>query len=321
MINNLPSVSVIIPAKNSSTYIKECIESVLNCGYQRDKLEIILVDNGSEDDTAKIASSLADSVLILPKISISALRNRGAETANNEILVFLDSDCTVLDNWLETGIQTLNDESIYKSSIVGSNHLVPPDAKWLEKAWCSQQIKGLTEASHIPSGNLFIKKEIFNKLGGFNESLTTGEDYDLCQRARKYGLIISNTDIKAIHHGNPKNLKQMFKREIWHGLGGLYFYKNNIINKPLIAAIIFSFSLIFLFLGLLLYFFTGDNFLVLIGSLGVITIMTLTLLYKRKFIKNTLQAFQLGLLYMIFYLGRFISIPFYFFKRDFYHKR
>jgi glycosyltransferase involved in cell wall biosynthesis len=92
---NLPLVSVVVPAYNVEKYIYECIKSILNQNYEN--IEIIIVDDGSTDNTGVIVDELAlkDSRVIAihqNNKGVSAARNRGMDMANGEFIVFVDSD-------------------------------------------------------------------------------------------------------------------------------------------------------------------------------------------------------------------------------------
>lgn len=84
--NSQPFVSVIIPALNADKTIKACLKALFSLSYPKDKIEIILVDNGSSDRTLDIAKSFPVKVYIKPDISISALRNYGASVARGAII-------------------------------------------------------------------------------------------------------------------------------------------------------------------------------------------------------------------------------------------
>src|SRR5579884_1618468 len=91
------SVSIIIPALNEARMIGKCLESVAQLDFPHGHFEVILVDNGSTDDTVKIAESFTDRIhlKVLQKrgVRISGLRNLGAREAQGEIVAFLDADC------------------------------------------------------------------------------------------------------------------------------------------------------------------------------------------------------------------------------------
>ena len=91
-----------IPAKNEQQMIGQCLDAINNLAYDPARYECIVVDNGSVDDTAKIAKQKGAKVLTLAEGTISALRNCGAKQAQGEYLAFIDADCVIDRELVET---------------------------------------------------------------------------------------------------------------------------------------------------------------------------------------------------------------------------
>src|SRR3569832_472641 len=210
-----PFVSIIIPAFNEAKYISGCLNSLKNLNYPKERYEIIVVDNGSTDETVSISRSFTDKVYLIPGVNVSSLRNFGAQKGNGEIYAFIDADCLADAQWIRNAVSFLEGQGC----ITGSKCQVPLNSGWVEKTWFSQRENEVTEVPYINSGNLIVPANIFKSINGFNESLVTGEDYEFCLRAKRITKVISNDNIRVIHLGNPKTLRQFLKREMWHGLG------------------------------------------------------------------------------------------------------
>lgn len=228
--------SVIIPAKNESKNIARCIQSVLNSVKDRSSIEVIVVDNGSFDTTVEIAKKEGARVFVRKNVNISALRNFGVEKASYNIIGFIDADCDALPGWIENARKILSDNLI---GIVGDYYRLPDEPKWIEKAYFSSILRKRREVSYLSGGNMVIRKDNFLNVGGFDERVTTGEDYVLCLKFRSAGFkIIADPSVSVIHHGNPKTLTQLFKKEIWHGLGMFDLYKYGKVTLPLIWSLL-----------------------------------------------------------------------------------
>lgn len=93
--------TVVIPAKNEAERITGCIKSLLMQTVESDSVEIIVVDNGSSDETASIALSLGARVEIAPGATIASLRNKGAALARGEFIAFVDADMEMPPGYLE----------------------------------------------------------------------------------------------------------------------------------------------------------------------------------------------------------------------------
>src|SRR3972149_7646202 len=210
-MSSLPFVSVIVPSFNEEKHIEDCLNALAQLNYPKDRYEIIIVDNGSTDATISIASKFTQHIYIYPGITVGALRNFGVKKANGGIYAFIDADCNADKDWLINAVVKLNKEHC----VTGSKYAVPDHGTWIEKAWFSQTLQGRHKVLYINSGNLFVPTNIFKIVGGFDESLQTGEDYEFCQRAGKITKIISDSSIKVTHLGNPKTVMSFLTREIW----------------------------------------------------------------------------------------------------------
>lgn len=298
-----PFVSIIIPSYNESKFIKLCLESLKKLNYPKDKFEIIVADNGSTDDTVAICSHYTSKVYIAPNLTVGGLRNFGAKKAVGQIYAFIDADCIADLNWLKNAIVILDQEEC----VVGSKYDIPANAKWIEKVWFSQKQKGRHEVTYINSGNMLMSEKLFNKIGGFNQSIKTGEDYELCLRAKKIAKIISDDAVKVIHLGNPKTLGAFLKREIWHGLGGFGSIKDKWVDLPLFGTIAFFLFSAFQFFSLIIMFFFDTTNIFLLATGGLIILLIATAIYRINYINNLKGFLQLMALYYVYYLGRSIA--------------
>src|SRR5690554_2773864 len=98
-----PSFSIVIPVFNEENYIGRCLKSIYNSNYEHSQFEVIVVDNGSHDRSHQIALGFEHTrVLQLAKGNVGAVRNHGAAHARGDVLFFIDADCLVDPNWLQS---------------------------------------------------------------------------------------------------------------------------------------------------------------------------------------------------------------------------
>jgi len=212
-----PVVSIIIPALNEEGRIEKCLSSINDLDAPEGIFEIILIDNGSSDRTGEIAKGLGAQVYSITTGTISRLRNYGALKAKGEIFAFVDADCVVSKDWLKYALKELENESV---GATGSNYQVPDQSTWVSKAWGfnMRELKDRGETNWIQSGNLIIKRDVFNLVGGFDEHLSVCEDSDICYRIKDEGYkIMSNLAISSYHLQFAETLGGFFKKELWHG--------------------------------------------------------------------------------------------------------
>lgn len=188
-----PLVSVIVPTRNSAGFLSACLTSIKNQTYKN--IEIVIVDNYSIDKTKIIAKSLRhsgerrDSRIPIKFYSHgperSAQRNFGAKKSRGKYLLFIDSDMElskeVVGECIEK-IQVPKNKSQTKRKIAG---IIIPEESFGEGFWA--QCKKLERSFYVGvdwiEAARFYDKKIFIKLGGFDENLIAGEDWDLSQRA------------------------------------------------------------------------------------------------------------------------------------------
>jgi len=218
----LPVVSVIIPVKNDAARLAVCLASLQRQTYSADRFEIIVVDNGSSDDSCDVAGQYGAQVLHLPKLRVGALRNAGVEQASGDILAFVDSDHELPATWIQSGAMELQSHPEIKA--VGAPCLAPPNGTWVQRTWQKHRLRRQERGSvrWLGAGNMFVRRSEFDAIGGFNEDLIAAEDVDLCLRlAPLPGDIVSDPRIENVHHGEPATVWRLFWKEYWRGSSGV----------------------------------------------------------------------------------------------------
>ena len=223
--------------------IGRCLESLAKMPFSRDRFEVLVVDNGSRDKTLSIAESFQDrlNLRILQKtnVRISALRNLGARAAASDILVFLDADCLVPEGWLDRILELAPADG---AGVLGAHYLLPDDSTWVGRTWHRyQEAPKSGEVSHVPAGDLIMRREDFLRLGGFDESIQTNEDYELCERARKSGMQVrAFPGIGVIHLGTAQSLRVFFRKQAWHGTHVIKVFFRDVLRSHNRKAVFFA---------------------------------------------------------------------------------
>lgn len=222
-----PSVAVVIPARNEAANIPACLAAIAAQDYPARLVKVVVVDNGSSDRTRELAELGGAAVLVDETATIAGLRNRGAAFQGGDVLAFIDADMIPSPGWLREAAPVLQEAGV---GAVGGMLNIPADVGWVERAWCvARQTKPeKAEFGWLPSGNLFVNRAAFQEIGGFDESLTTCEDVDICARLRGAGYKLMFVKKAAvIHTGESKSVRAMFRKELWRG-------KNSIGRLPAI---------------------------------------------------------------------------------------
>lgn len=218
-----PLVSFVMPVLNGERYIARCLLAIRNQQYTGGSSEVLIIDNGSTDHTHQIIRDLGFDFQLLPELNVSALRNRGAAMVQGEYIAFVDSDVELTPQWLQHGLPAFKDEKVVAS---GCFPEVPEDATWVQQTWDLHQRGRRSRAEPTPvswlsSMNLIVRRDDFLAVSGFNESLETAEDVDLCYRLGQHGTILYNPAMKAVHWGEARDLRSFWRKEAWRGLGNL----------------------------------------------------------------------------------------------------
>lgn len=190
--------SIIIPTLNEEKNLAICLESLMNQTYKN--FEAIIVDGGSKDRTRDIVELYGFQIITVEKTrphDVSVAKNRGAENAKGDILLFLDADMILEPNCLEV----LN--GYYKIfSVIGiACKILPLQGNGIENTMYQinnllarfSNRMGLHELSYFSCHS--YRKNIFMKVGGFREDLNACEDLDLSLRIRRLGKYIVTPEI------------------------------------------------------------------------------------------------------------------------------
>jgi glycosyltransferase involved in cell wall biosynthesis len=202
-----PTVSVIVTTKNSAHTLEACLAS-LKRQTARD-LEILVVDNFSNDQTPEIARRLANMFeQVGPERSRQ--RNRGGELASGSWLLFLDSDMA-----LPPGIVA----ECLAAKERGFPALIIPEVSKGTGYWAA--VKALERACYVGDDTIeaarFIQRDLFWEVGGFDEDLTGPEDWELTARIRRAGKPIGRTQTPLIHDEGHLRLKETVRSKFYYG--------------------------------------------------------------------------------------------------------
>lgn len=302
--------SIIIPAKNEEQNIGLCLDSINAMNFDRERFEVLLIDNGSSDRTVDIAKDKGARVFIQPDVTISQLRNFGSSQAKGKVLAFIDADCSVEKNWLQEASRYLNDTCM---SCFGSPPVVPDDATWVQQTWflVRQKKMQVEEVAWLESMNMFVRRDLFLAIGGFNEELITCEDYDLSLRLQKHGPIIADQRLRAVHHGEAATVGHFFRKERWRGTSNLQGLRSHGFVWGELPSLLLPLCYLALTLLVVVCILTSlviPTTTMLSGLLLVVFLwqgpLLLLALLKSRWAAGPVQLSRLWLLFNVYYLAR-----------------
>lgn len=215
-------VSFIIPHKGREELLERTLQSVFELDFDQNEREIIVVTQNIALACASIdRSRFAFTTIFRPeRETISTLRNVGVTHASGEYLAFLDADIQLSPNWLRVMFSEF--EANPERVLVSARQQGAPDAGIIEVIRVLLQNTANDRAVQFLDGrNLFLKREIFEKAGGFPEDLVTCEDYYFTHNVHQLGEMYVSSKTAYVHLGEDKSFNEMFRKEIWRGQANL----------------------------------------------------------------------------------------------------
>ncbi|WP_320042229.1 mycofactocin biosynthesis glycosyltransferase MftF [uncultured Desulfobacter sp.] len=251
-----PFVSVIIPVRDREKELGRCLESLSALHYPLERLEVIVVDDGSKDNSAWYAKKWGAKVISSGANGAgpAAARNRGAAVANGEILAFIDSDCTASKEWFQQLVPLFDDATLAAVGGKVAGISKESDLDLYEDVMSSLCMgahprlagKG-ADTFYLPSCNLLVKKDAFLDLNGFAPTMQVGEDVDLCWRLRDKGWRIAYMPAGAVFHKHRNQLWSFMSRRFFYGTSEEKLQrlhpkrKKQMVVPPLLAGLLFVF--------------------------------------------------------------------------------
>lgn len=220
-----PFVTVIIPVRNRPKAIADCLESLTRLVYPREKMEVIVIDDASDDNTPEIVTRYPVQIIRLDRHSqASYCRNLATRKASGEILAFLDSDCLSGPHWLMEIIPIFNDPANGAAGGLVDSFYNENGLDRYEKVKSSLNMgkrpKNSMEGDlflYVPTCNMLVRKEVFLDIGGFKEDLFIGEDVDFCWRMQDRGFHLEYRPVGRIFHKHRNRIKDFCSRRFDYG--------------------------------------------------------------------------------------------------------
>lgn len=192
-------ISVIIPARDAEATIGRALEALAAQRFE-EQFEVIVVDDGSIDATARIVEAASGPIRLIrqPAAGPAAARNRGVAAASTQLLAFTDADCFATPDWLREGLVALERADLVQGAVRCDPGAA---ARPFDRSVSVARESGLYETA-----NLFCRRELFERIGGFEDWLGAqlgkqlAEDVWLGWRARRVGARIEFCDRALVDH-------------------------------------------------------------------------------------------------------------------------
>ena len=222
------TVSVIIPAYNASTTLGPALEA-LSHQETRNPFEIIVVDDGSSDDTSIVVRRFPQARYVYQdNAGPAAARNHGARLAQGQYLCFTDADCIPHADWISALLRGFHGPGI--AVVCGSYGIANPQSLLARGIHAEIRFRHLHVMPDVPkafgSYNFCVRKNIFKQIGGFYEGYhqASGEDNDLSYKILKAGYRIYFERQALVDHYHTSDVGKYLKEQFRHGFWRVQLY-------------------------------------------------------------------------------------------------
>jgi glycosyltransferase involved in cell wall biosynthesis len=216
----VPEISAIVPARNGARSLPALLRSLQAQTLEPHRFEVIVVDNGSCDETAAVARAHGVRVITEPIANRARARNRGADAASSRLYAYTDADCVADSRWLEALLANASLAPLVAGEVRTRVSERPNAIERFEQLWRFGQ-RWWVQDGWAATANLLVHADAFDAVGGFDEGWHhIGEDVDFCFRARERGLALAYCGEAVVEHEGERELRPFLGRFFRHGYSG-----------------------------------------------------------------------------------------------------
>jgi glycosyltransferase involved in cell wall biosynthesis len=212
-------ISVIIPAYNAADTIGRCLEALGAQTHPPD--EIIVVDDGSTDDTARVAGAFDVHVITQPNQGPGAARNRGVAAAQGDLILFTDADCAPTPEWVEHMVVAFENPEVIGAKGIYGSHQQELVARFVQLEYENKydRMCGTETIDFVDTYSAGYRKNDFLAFGGFDTTFPTAsvEDQEFSFRLAEAGHRLVFVPEACVFHIHDQTLREYVRRKFWIG--------------------------------------------------------------------------------------------------------
>ena len=231
MTDTPPVCSVIVPTRDRPERLRACLESLSRLDYPRDRLEVIVVDDGSAAPLERVIALFRDTIdlsfLRQKGAGPAAARNQGARRARGELLAFTDDDCTPRPDWLARLVTRYRARptdavgGLTVNAVAGNCY--SSAAQMIIDAGYAQRNYESSPFPFFTANNLAVPADQFRQVGGFDAAYVTSEDREFCARWAGGGRRIGYEPAAVVEHSHPLTFRKFCRLYFAYGRGAFQF--------------------------------------------------------------------------------------------------
>lgn len=237
--NNYPAVTIVVPVRNGEQTIRSLLDSLQKLDYDRNKVEVIVVDGNSTDKTREIIKNYPVKLVIENRKGLNLARNVGIKCSNGEIVAFTDSDCIVPSNWVTKIVENFKDPKV--SCVGGSAKALDDDfiSEYADNSIVRlmpffakrEELEKVKPFFRHPAGcNMAFRRKVAEEVGYFDEEIQYGfDEVEFADRVCRAGYTMVLDPEVTVWHKHRSSFGEFLKQNFQYGKGsGLVFKKNKL---------------------------------------------------------------------------------------------
>ena len=295
-------VSVIVPAYNAEKTIRQCLKALAEQSYPADLYEVIVVDDGSTDNTPSIVQEHAVRYIHQENQGPAAARNNGAQQAKGEIILFTDSDCAADVNWLRKMVSSFDEPQVMavKGAYRTLQKAITARFAQLEFEERFEMLKKVDSVDMVDTYAGGFRRDVFMDMGGFDTSfpVANNEDTELSYRMSAQGYkMVFNPKAIVYHLNHPDSIARYARLKFWRGFWRMVVYKrfpgkmvkDTYTPQTLKLQVLFLYLSLFLLLPMAFWPYVKPAFLLSIIAFVLLTIPFAAFAVKRDRVVGVLS--------------------------------
>jgi GT2 family glycosyltransferase len=215
------AVSVIVPVRDAAATLGDCLDGLAEQQLTGVDFEVIVVDNGSHDDTPRIARHhpLGPRVISESRPGSYAARNAGLAVAQGKAVAFTDGDCCPGPAWLVRGLRALQSAELAAGRVRPRLSSAPTRWERFDAGHHVDQRKYVEVLGFGATANLFVRREVFDGIGVFDGTLRSGGDREFCNRATAAGFRLAYAGDAEVTHRSRRTARETWRLHRRLGVG------------------------------------------------------------------------------------------------------